>query len=161
MFPIRFSKIKTTGPLRTIEREMEEARAMYQNYLDTTSDNYMAQRGDVKIKDPHTMVGNAYKEIRNYIDAISRVAKKENKAITFEDGRALTRDDEFVSPVMEEKLGKKVLITVVDKNTGDVKRKLVDGYSKAEIPLMKKISNALGELFTGKKQVNIDKDLEI
>ena len=38
---------------------------------------------------------------------------------------------------------------------------LPDGYSKAEIPLMKKISNALGELFKGKKQANIDKDLEI
>ena len=30
MFPIRFSKIKATRPLRTIEREMEETRARYQ-----------------------------------------------------------------------------------------------------------------------------------
>ena len=161
MFPIRFSKIKATRPLRTIEREMEETRARYQKYLDTTSDNYMAQRGDVRIKDPHTMVGNAYKEIRTHIDAISRAAKKENKSVTFEDARALTRNDEFVSPLTEESLGKKVLVTVVDKETGDVNSKLVDRFSQDDVPFMKKISNALGELFTGKKHVNIDKDLEI
>ena len=95
----------------------------------------MAQRGDVIIKDPHTMAGNAYKEIRAHIDAISRVAKKENKSVTFEDARALTRNDEFVSPLTEESLGKKVLVTVVDKETGDVNSKLVDRFSQDDVPL--------------------------
>ena len=160
MFSIKFFKPQISRPLRTIEREMEEARAVYQNYLETTSDNYMAQRGDVKIKDPHTM-SDAYRKIREYIDSLSKVAKKENKAITFEDGRALAKDDESISPVIEEKLAKKVLITVIDKKTGAVQHKLVDKFVNGKIPLMKRVSNALGELFTGKNQANIDKDLGI
>ena len=160
MFSIKFFKPQISRPLRTIEREMEEARAVYQNYLDTTTNNYMAQRGDVKIKDPHAM-SDAYRKIREYIDSLSKVAKKENKAITFEDGRALAKDDESISPVIEEKLAKKVLITVVDKNTGATQRTLVDKFVNGDVPLMKKVSNALGELFTGKKQANIDKDLGI
>lgn len=43
-----------------VEKEVEATRARYNNYLKTTSTDYMAQRGDVKVKDPHTMAGNAY-----------------------------------------------------------------------------------------------------
>ncbi len=35
MFGIKFSPVKNTRPLRTIEREMEMTRARYQHYLKT------------------------------------------------------------------------------------------------------------------------------
>ncbi len=170
MFGIKLSTAKNTRPIRTIEREMEMTRARYQKYLDTTSDNYMAQRGDVKIKDPHTMAGNAYKEIREFIDPISKLAKKYNKEVVFEDARVLTRDDEFVSPAIENSFMTKVLVSVRDKSVNKkedsvfakVKNgKLIDKFEQPEIPFMKKISQALGELFTGKKDANFDAELGI
>ena len=170
MFGIKLSTAKNTRPIRTIEREMEMTRARYQKYLDTRSDNYMAQRGDVKIKDPHTMAGNAYKEIREFIDPISKLAKKYNKEVVFEDARVLTRDDEFVSPVVENSLMTKVLVSAREKNSNTIEDsvfakvkngKLIDKFEQPEIPFMKKISQALGELLTGKKDTNFDAQLGV
>ncbi len=170
MFGIKFSPVKNTRPIKTIEREIESTRARYQHYLETTSDNYMAQRGDVKIKDPHTMAGNAYYEIREFINPISKLAKKYNKEVTFEDARILIRNDEFVSPVVENDLSTKILISAKDKSKNKADDSifekfkngiLVDKFDNPEIPFMKKISNALGELFTGKKNTNVDTELGI
>ena len=158
MFKINFSR-KAIRPIKTIEQEMQETRARYQHYLDTTSDNYMAKRANVTIKDPHTMVGGAYKELRESIDMIDISAKKANKEVTFEDARTLIRDCEDDMPSIENSLSHKVLITVKDKFFHDKQRVFVDKFDKPEIPFMKKISNALGEIFTGKKGANIDSDL--
>ena len=158
MFKINIFR-KAQRPIKTIEQEMQETRARYQHYLDTTTDNYMARRGDVIIKDPHTMAGGAYKELRDSIDMISLSAKKANKEVTFEDARALTRDCEDDNPSLENSLSHKILITVKDKLYHDIQRVLVDKFDNPEIPFMKKISNALGEIFTGNKGANIDSDL--
>ena len=170
MFGIKLSTAKNTRPIRSIEREMEMTRARYQKYLETTSDNYMAQRSNVKIKDPHTMAGDAYKEIRNFIDPINKLAKKYNKEVVFEDARVLTRDDEFVSPAIENSFMTKVLVSVRDKSVNKKEDsvfekfkngKLVDKFEQPEIPFMKKISQALGELLTGKKDTNFDAQLGV
>ena len=159
MFGVKFNPPQNIKTLRTLEQEMEQTRARYQEYLNTTSHNYMAQRGDVKIKDPHTMAGNAYYEIRESINPISDLAKKHNKEVTFEDARVLLKDDEFVSPVVENDFATKILVSVKDKITGDLQRKTVDKFEQPEIPFMKKISNVLGEMFSGKKGSNIDNEL--
>ena len=170
MFGINLLPGKNARPIRTVDREMKVMRARYQKYLDTTSNNYMAQCGDVKIKDPHTMAGNAYKEIREFIDPISKLAKKYNKEVVFEDARVLIRDDEFVSPVTENSFMTKVLVLARDKSANKKEDsafekfkngKLVDKFEQPEIPFMKKISQALGELFTGKKGANFDAELGI
>lgn len=159
---VPFIKSKSNArPLRTIEREMEETQARYKNYLETTSDSYSAQRGDVIVKNPHTMVADSYKTLRNSIDSISNYAKKENKAITFEDARVLIKDDEFVSPSTEDDFGSNVLITVKDKSTGKKRMTFVNYFRDPETPFMKKISNKIGELVSGKKDANIDRDLGI
>ena len=170
MFGIKFSPVKNTRPLRTIEREMEMTKARYQHYLDTTSDNYMAQRSNVKIKDPHTMAGNAYNEIKEYINPINQLAKKHNKEVTFEDAREFIRNVEFVSSAVENDLSTKILISAKDKSKNSAKESmfekfkngiLVDKFDNPEIPFMKKISNALGEVLTGKKNSNVDAELGI
>ena len=158
MLKINFSR-KAAMPIKTIEQELQQTRARYQHYLDTTSDNYMAKRANVTIKDPHTMVDGAYKELRNSIDMIDISAKKANKEVTFEDARVLTRDCEDDMPSIERNLSTKILITVKDKLFPETQRTLVDKFENPEVPFMKKISNALGEIFTGKKDANIDSDL--
>ena len=158
MLKIRLGK-PPKSTIRTIDQEMQQTRARYQHYLETTSDKYMARRGDVVVKDPHTMAGNAYKELRDSIDLFSASAKKANKEVVFEDARVLLENDEFVSPVVENKFATKILVSVKDKTTGKTTSKTVDKFAEPEVPFMKKISNALGELFTGKKGENIDKDL--
>lgn len=162
MFRLKILKpMNNARPLRTIEKEMLETRTRYNEYLKTTSDKYMAQRGDVKIKDPHTMAGNAYQEIREFINPIAKFAKKNNKEITFEDARVLTKDCEDLSPSIEDKFAKNILISVKDKLTGKTTRTMVDKFEDPEIPFMKKISNAIGKLTSGKKEANIDKELGI
>lgn len=158
MFKINFSR-NTIKPIKTIEQEMQETRARYQHYLDTTSNNYMAKRANVTIKDPHTMVDGAYKELRESIDMIDISAKKANKEVTFEDARTLIRDCEDDMPSIQDSLSHKVLITVKDKSLHDTQKTLVDKFEEPELPFMKKISNALGEIFTGKKGSNIDSEL--
>ena len=71
----------------------------------------------------------------------------------------MIRDCEDDMPSIENSLSHKVLITVKDKFFHDKQRVFVDKFDKPEIPFMKKISNALGEIFTGKKGANIDSDL--
>lgn len=158
MFKIKVGNAQKST-IRTIEQEMQQTRARYQHYLETTSDKYMARRGDVVVKDPHTMAGNAYKELRDSIDMFSASAKKANKEVVFEDARVLLENDEFVSPVVENKFATKILVSVKDKATGQTTSKMVDRFAEPEVPFIKKVSNALGELFTGKKGENIDKDL--
>ena len=103
MFGISFKPKSVVRPLRTIEREVEATRARYNEYLKNTSSDYTAQRSNVTIKDPHT-TGGAYQVLRGAINGINKVAQKANKKITFEDARVLTRNDEFASPYLEEKL---------------------------------------------------------
>ena len=158
MFGISLRSKSVARPLRTIEREVEATRARYNEYLKNTSSDYTAQRSNVTIKDPHT-TGGAYQVLRGAINGINKVAQKANKKITFEDARVLTRNDEFASPSLEEKLSSKVLITVTDKEGGQVKEHLVDRFANNDVPFMKKISNALGEMFTGKKEANFDNEL--
>lgn len=47
MFGIKFSPVKNTRPLRTIEREVEATRARYQHYL-KTGEVTLPQRTPVK-----------------------------------------------------------------------------------------------------------------
>lgn len=159
MFGISLKPKSVARPLRTIEREVEATRTRYNEYLKNTSSDYTAQRSNVTIKDPHTMPGGAYQLLRGAINGINKVAQKANKKITFEDARVLTRNDEFASPYLEEKLSSKVLITVTDKEGGQVKEHLVDRFANNDVPFMKKISNALGEMFTGNKDANLDNEL--
>lgn len=156
MFNIKcFRPVTNARPIRTIEKEMIETRARYNEYLKTTSDNYMAQRGDVKIKDPHTMVGNAYQEIREFIDPLAKFAKKNNKEIVFEDARVLTKDCEDVSPVIESEFGKNVLISVKDKLTGKINRSMVNKFEQSEEGFMPRIFSRLEELISHQNKSDI------
>ncbi len=160
MFKINMLK-KAQRPIKTIEQEMQETRARYQHYLNTTTNNYMAKRGDVTIKDPHTMPEGAYKELRDSIDVISLSAKAANKEVTFEDASVLTSGTNSAGS-FGEYLSGKILITVRDlknKLSPNPKMTIIDKSCNPEIPFMKKVSNALGEMFTGKKGANIDSEL--
>jgi len=147
---------KTEKP---IDIETKNSNARYSKYLQTTGRNYTAQRGDVKITDPHSMVAHSYFELRDNINPISEYAKQNGKAITFEDGRTQFNDCESISPILENKYASKVKVIVKDKSTGNVSEDFVDYFENRETPFMKKISNTVGELVIGKKGSNIDKEL--
>ena len=151
---------KSTRPIRTIEKEMEITKAKYENYLKTRTDNFIGKKANVTIKDPHTMAGDSYFKIRENINVIDKVANKHNKEVTFEDARVLTRDAESPSIPLENRLMNSILVTSKDKKTGIENTKIIDVFENQDKePLLKKISNALGELFTNKKGSNIDSEL--
>ena len=141
MFKIR---PRAAGSIRTIEQEIRQSRARFEKYLEKTGINYCAMRSNVTIKDPHTMAGNTYKDLRKEINTFNEIAKNANKEITFEDARSLLRDDEFASVVTENELSTKILISAKDKKTGTVKNAFVDRFKEPEF--MKKIINTLIEL---------------
>lgn len=142
MFGIKL-RISST-PIRSIDREIELTRARYEKYLVSSCDNFCAMRSNVQIKDPHTMAGNAYYELRDYINPLNDIAKNSDKYIKFEDARALIRDDEFASPVIENELAKQVLITAKDKVTGSEKTALVDRFK--ENNFIKKVFETVEQL---------------
>lgn len=144
-----------------IDEEVKASRERYNKYLDSlnNSSSKYAQMGDVKIKDRFTMAGNSYDELKPHINNISHFAKKENKEITFEDARALTRDCEYDSPAVENDFARKILVTVKDKASGKEKQGFIDYFEDSETPLIKKVSNKLGEMTTGEKGINIDDEL--
>jgi len=155
MFHIKsFKPMTNTKPIHTIEKEMLETRARYNEYLKNTNNNYMAQRGDVKIKDPHTMVGNAYQEIREFIDPLAKFAKKNNKEIVFEDARALTRECEDVSPIIENEFAKNVLISVKDKSTGEINSTMVNKFEQPEEHFMAKVFSKIEKLISHQNNPN-------
>ena len=80
------------SPIRSIEQEMLQTRARYEKYLKETSDNFVAKRSNIEIQDPHTMVGNAYWELRNEIDTLNNAAKNANKKVLIQ--------QEFLSAMM-------------------------------------------------------------
>lgn len=127
MFRIKAKNIST--PIRTIEQEMLQTRARYEKYLKETGDNFVAKRSNVEIRDPHTMVGNSYWELRNEIDTLNNVAKNANKKVMIQDARVLIHDDEFVSPAIENNLSSKIVVNTCDKNKSYVKdMKLIDRF---------------------------------
>ena len=138
-------KPRAAGQIRSIEQEIRQSRARYEKYLEESGINYSAMRSNVTIKDPHSMAGNAYKDLRNQINPINEIAKKANKEVTFEDARSLLRYDEFASVVAENELASKILITVKDKSTGATQNAFVDRLKEPEF--MKKIQNTLTEMF--------------
>ena len=142
MFRIK-PRISST-PVRSIDREIELARARYEKYLADSCDNFCAMRSNVQIKDPHTMAGNAYFVLREHINPLNELAKNSDKYIKIEDARALIRDDEFASPVIENELAKKVLITAKDKVTGSEKTALVDRFK--ENNFIKKVFETVEQL---------------
>jgi hypothetical protein len=122
--------------------------------------NYQKLNPTFVIKDKNTIVGNSYNILVKNSDKIKNLAKQEHKRIMFEDARVLTRDDEFDDPIIENSLMSKVMVTVKDLKTGKEQGKLVDYFEDSEkTPFMKKISNALGELITGKSDTNFDNEL--
>ena len=103
------------SPIRSIEQEMLQTRARYEKYLKETSDNFVAKRSNIEIQDPHTMVGNAYWELRNEIDTLNNAAKNANKKVLIQDARVLICDDEFASPATENMLSSKIVVNTRDK----------------------------------------------
>jgi len=144
-----------------IDEEVKASRERYNNYLDSlnNSSSKYAQMGDVKIKDRFTMVAHSYDELKPHINDISHFAKKENKEISFEDARVLTRDCEDVSPTIENDFGSKILVTVKDKTSGKEQQGFIDYFEDPKTSLIKKVSNKLGEMVTGEKGSNIDSEL--
>ncbi len=138
-------KPRAAGQIRSIEQEIRQSRARYEKYLEESGINYSAMRSNVTIKDPHSMAGNAYKDLRDQINPINEIAQKANKEVTFEDARSLLRYDEFASVVAENELASKILITVKDKSTGATQNAFVDRLKEPEF--MKKILNTLTEMF--------------
>ena len=65
MFKINLKPLKST--IRTIDQEMNQTRARYAKYLEETSRDFVAKRSNVEIRDPHTMAGNSYWELRDKI----------------------------------------------------------------------------------------------
>ena len=151
---------KSTRPIKTIEREMEITKAKYDKYLKTRTDNFIGKKSNVTIKDPHTMAGDSYFKIRENINEINKAAKMYNKEVTFEDARTLTKDMKSPSIALNNKLMNSILITSKDKTSGIENTKIIDVFENQDKePLLKKIINALGELFTNKKGSNIDSEL--
>lgn len=142
MFRIRPNRIQKG--IRTIEQEVAQTKARYARYLSETSNNFSAKRSNVEIKDPHTMAGDAYWDLREHINPINEIAKKTNKEIVFEDARVLIRDDEFSSANAENYLSSKILLTVKDKGNGVIKTSLIDRLQEQEF--MKKIFEAIKNL---------------
>ena len=75
---------------------------------------------------------------------MNELAKNSDKYIKIEDARALIRDDEFASPVIENELAKQVLITAKDKVTGSEKTALVDRFK--ENNFIKKVFETVEQL---------------
>ena len=124
MFKINLKPLKST--IRTIDQEMNQTRARYAKYLEETSRDFVAKRSNVEIRDPHTMAGNSYWELRDKIDPINDLAKKAGKNVKFEDARALIRGDEFASATIENRLSSEILVTTLDKKTGITNYTLID-----------------------------------
>ena len=128
------------SPIRSIEQEMLQTRARYEKYLKETSDNFVAKRSNVEIQDPHTMVGNAYWELRNEIDTLNNAAKNANKKVLIQDARVLIRDDEFASPATENMLSSKIVVNTRDKSNMQVNdMKLIDRLELSASEFLKQI----------------------
>jgi len=155
------SEMITGKKSKPIDTEIAATKAKHEAYINKTGISYKAQRGDVVITDPHSMVAGSFKQLRDNIDPISKYAKENNKAITFEDGRTQFADSEFPSISLENKYASKVRVIVKDKTTGETNDGFVDYFEDRKTPFMKKISNTVGELVTGKPGSNIDKELKL
>ena len=165
MFGISLKPKSVARPLRTIEQEVKATRARYNEYLKTTKNNYIAQRGDVQIHQPHTMPGDSYNILKGSINDINKIAQKANKAIIFEDGRTIFK---LFSPAMQNvnnPIGKRaftnsIIVTVMNKRgILNPKEVYIDASPRSKEPLLKQVSNVLGEMITGKKEANFDKEL--
>lgn len=140
---LRIAPKSTTKSIRTIEQEMIETRARYAKYLKERTDNFVAKRSNVEIRDPHTMAGDSYWQLRDEINTINNVAKQANKEVRIEDARSLIRDDEFASPTTENILSSKILIRTRDKSNGLVNRELIDRFESTATDFLKKIIDVI------------------
>lgn len=166
MFGISFKAKSVARPLRTIEQEVKATRARYNEYLKTTKNDYVAQRGDVQIHHPHTMAGNGYNILKGSLNEISEIAKNAKKEVTFEDIKVVYKkgfEGPYLTPNQKKEASSKILISVTNKGNPLLKPKyqLVDTSQKQKFTLLKQVSNALGEMITGKKEANFDKELGI
>lgn len=156
MFGISFQPKSVARPIRTISQEVKATGAKYNEYLKTTKNDYIAQRGDVQIYHPHAMAGDAYNTLKSALNILSKVAKKANKEVMFEDAKSL-----FPNPEAKKDFSSKILVTVTNKSNRflNPKAEFVDVSPKSKEPLLKQVSNVLGEMITGQKGSNIDKEL--
>ena len=164
MFGISFQPKSAARPIRTISPEVKATGARYNEYLKTTKNNYIAQRGDVQIHHPHAMAGDAFNILKGALDVISKVAKKANKEVMFEDAKTLfptIMEGQYTSPEAKKDFSSKILVTVTNKQDRFLNPKalFVDASPKSKEPLLKQVSNVLGEMITGQKGTNIDKEL--
>lgn len=156
MFGINFKPKSAARPIRTISQEVKATGAKYNEYLKTTKNDYIAQRGDVQIYHPHAMAGDAYNTLKSALNILSKVAKKANKEVMFEDVKSL-----FPNPEAKKDFSSKILVTVTNKGNRflNPKAEFVDASPRSKEPLLKQVSNVLGEMITGKKEANFDKEL--
>ena len=164
MFGINFKPKSVAGPIRTISQEVKATGAKYNEYLKTTKNDYIAQRGDVQIYHPHAMAGDAYNTLKSALNILSKVAKKANKEVMFEDAKTLfptIMEGSYTSPEAKKDFSSKILVTVTNKGNRflNPKADFVDASPRAKEPLLKQVSNVLGEMITGQKGSNIDKEL--
>ena len=126
-------------PIRSIEQEMQQTRERYMNYLKQRSDNFVAKRSNVEIRDPHTMAGDSYWELREEINTLNNAAKNADKHVKIEDARALIRDDEFASPTLENSLASQVLVSTKDSQTGLTDRALFNRFEVTASEFLQKV----------------------
>ena len=83
------------------------------------------------------------------------ITLKSNQEIIFEDARALTKDCEDVSPVIESEFGKNVLISVKDKLTGKINRSMVNKFEQSEEGFMPRVFSKIEELLLHQNKSDI------
>ena len=125
--------------IRTIEQEMAQTGARYEKYLRETTNDFAAKRSNVEIRDPHTMAGGSYWELRKEINTLNSAAKDSNKDVLFQDARVLMQDDEFVSPVTENVLSSQILVKTRDRLSGHTDMTLIDRFKMTASEFMKEV----------------------
>ena len=164
MFNVKLAPKSASRPLRTMAQEVKATRAKYNEYLRTTTNEYVAQNGNVKIHHTPNMVGDTYNILKGSLNEINKAATKANKEVVFKDAKAEFKsvaNSPYLSPEVKKDFASKIYVEVTTKGNPllNPKSAWLDASPKQKVSLLKQVSNVLGEIFTGKKGANIDKEL--